>query len=108
MSLDKNLFTLNVRPIPGTQVVELVDPDGTIHYRKERVDGSGGLYQFNVFGEPNVCLQENVVLLMGLWVDPLSESLLASVSAPHATSKTKTVSLHNPSVPVELKFTGML
>lgn len=41
-------------------------------------------------------------------IDPLSESLLCTVSAPAATSKAKTIELHNPSVPVELKYTGTL
>ena len=108
MSLDKNLFTLNVRPIPGTQVVELVDPNGTIYYRKERKAGSGSFYQFDVFGELVFLIRSELRMSDEHSIDPLSESMLASVSAPHATSKAKTVSLHNPSVPIELKFSGML
>jgi len=50
MSLDQNLFTLNVRERPGEpRILELVDAQDTVHYRKERLDGS--LYSFNVFGE---------------------------------------------------------
>lgn len=41
-------------------------------------------------------------------VDPLSQSLLATATAPSATSKHKTIELHNPSKIVELKFTGTL
>ena len=41
-------------------------------------------------------------------VDPHSGSLLASVTAPSATSKHKTIELHNPSKIVELKYTGTL
>ena len=40
--------------------------------------------------------------------DSLSEGLLATVSAPNATSKHKTVQLHNPDSIVELKHTGTL
>ena len=41
-------------------------------------------------------------------IDTLSEGLLASVSAPSATSKHKTLQLHNPDSIVELKSTGVL
>ncbi|EKM50235.1 uncharacterized protein PHACADRAFT_264854 [Phanerochaete carnosa HHB-10118-sp] len=88
MSLDQNLFTLNF--VPGKDdpnVTELVDPAERPHYRKERVPGS--VYQMNVY-------------------DPLSQSLLASATAPAATSKHKTIELHNPSHIVELKHTGTL
>lgn len=46
----------------------------------------------------------------GLIVDkePLSQSLLASVTAPHPTSKVKFIELHNPSHLVELKYTGTI
>ncbi|TDL23806.1 hypothetical protein BD410DRAFT_151248 [Rickenella mellea] len=88
MSLDQNLFTLNVVPKQSDpNIVDLVDPAGNAHYRKERV--AGPTYTIHVY-------------------DPLSESLLATATAPSATSKAKTVELHNPSVPVELKFTGTI
>ena len=50
MSLDQNLFTLNVLP-KGTSgnELELVEPSGTVHYRKERVVGS--VYTINLYGE---------------------------------------------------------
>ena len=49
MSLDQNLFTLNiVQRVDAPNVIELVDPQDTVHYRKERVNGS--TYSFNVFG----------------------------------------------------------
>jgi hypothetical protein len=38
----------------------------------------------------------------------MSQSLLASAAAPHATSKHKTIELHNPSHVVEFKSTGTL
>ena len=44
----------------------------------------------------------------GQLLDPLSHSLLASATAPSATSKHKTIELHNPSQVVELKFSGTL
>ena len=40
--------------------------------------------------------------------DPLSESLLATITAASATAKTKLIELHNPSAKVELAFTGTL
>ncbi|ETW79324.1 hypothetical protein HETIRDRAFT_245675, partial [Heterobasidion irregulare TC 32-1] len=88
MSLDQNLFTLNVTPnAEHPSVVDLVDPKGTVHYRKEREPGT--LYRINVY-------------------EPLSESLLASATAPSATSKQKIIELHNPSQVVELKSIGTL
>ncbi|KAI0291875.1 hypothetical protein BC826DRAFT_1021441 [Russula brevipes] len=43
-----------------------------------------------------------------MWPDPMSQSLLASATAPHASSKHKTIELHNPSHIVEFKSTGTL
>src|SRR6266446_5538017 len=40
--------------------------------------------------------------------DPMSQSQLASATAPHATSKHKTIELYNPSHVVEFKSTGTL
>jgi hypothetical protein len=38
MSLDKNLFTLIFTPNKDhPNVIDLVDPAGTVHYRKQRV-----------------------------------------------------------------------
>lgn len=49
MSLDQNLFTLNVVPNKDNAlVVDLVDPQGTVHYRKQREPGS--VYTIHVFG----------------------------------------------------------
>ncbi|KAH8105550.1 hypothetical protein DFH11DRAFT_1644548 [Phellopilus nigrolimitatus] len=90
MSLDQNLFTLNITPRADTPLVtELIDPHNIVHYRKERANApaAGALYEFDLF-------------------DPLSGSLLATVTAPSASSKHKTIELHNPSVPIELKYTG--
>lgn len=47
MSLDQNLFTLNVLPKRANEF-ELVEPSGTVHYRKERVPGT--VYTINLFG----------------------------------------------------------
>ncbi|EMD38768.1 hypothetical protein CERSUDRAFT_92805 [Gelatoporia subvermispora B] len=88
MSLDQNLFTLNVTPHPDEPtVIDLIDPKGTVHYRKQRV--SGNVYHIDVY-------------------DPVSESLLASATAPSATTKHKTIQLHNPDSVVELRYTGTL
>jgi len=56
MSLDRNLFTLLLtpnaaasRPDEGVTVVDLVDPNGTVHYRKRRF--AGGVYKAELYGE---------------------------------------------------------
>lgn len=43
-----------------------------------------------------------------MFSDPMSGSLLVTVTAPSATSKTKIVELCNPTITVELKYTGTL
>ena len=49
MSLDQNLFTLNVQPNKDDpNVLDLIDPSGNGHYRKERVAGT--VYKINVYG----------------------------------------------------------
>ncbi|KAH9986102.1 hypothetical protein BJV74DRAFT_546014 [Russula compacta] len=88
MSLDRNLFTLNVVPNERNHAVQdLVLNTGTVHYHKEREAGQA--YRINLF-------------------DPMSQSLLASAAAPHAASKHKTIELYNPSQVVEFKSTGTL
>ncbi|KAF9533669.1 hypothetical protein CPB83DRAFT_757508 [Crepidotus variabilis] len=88
MSLDKNLFTLVFTPHKdNSNVVDLVDPSETIHYRKQRVPGAE--YKIEVY-------------------DPSSESLLATVSAPSASSKAKNIELYNPTSVIELKYTGTM
>ncbi|KAF9815993.1 hypothetical protein IEO21_04243 [Rhodonia placenta] len=88
MSLDKNLFTLNVSPRPDDpNIVELIDPLGTIHYRKQRVQGT--TYAVDVY-------------------DPVAESKLITAAAPNATSKHKTLQLFNPDAVVEFKYTGTI
>ncbi|KAG6857431.1 hypothetical protein H0H87_003498 [Tephrocybe sp. NHM501043] len=88
MSLDQNLFTLHViQNKDNPHVVDLVDPSGTIHYRKHRLPGTE--YKAEVY-------------------DPISQSLLITASAPMATSKAKTLELYNPTILVDLKYTGTL
>lgn len=41
-------------------------------------------------------------------IDPMSESLLVTVTAPASTSKVKVLELCNPTKIVELKYTGTL
>ena len=38
--------------------------------------------------------------------EPLSDGLLSTVTAASAQAKAKTLTLHNPDVSVELKYTG--
>ncbi|KAJ7188528.1 hypothetical protein C8R46DRAFT_1054967 [Mycena filopes] len=88
MSLDQNLFTLIVTPsTENPNVLDLVDPAGRTHYRKQRVPGP--VYKTEVY-------------------DPLSEALLIVATAPSATSKIKFLELLNPSKTVELRYTGTL
>lgn len=88
MSLDRNLFTLNiVQNEQNPAVQDLVNPLGEVHYSKERE--AGALYRINLF-------------------DPMSQSMLASATAPHASSKHKTIELYNPTQVVEFKSTGTL
>ncbi|KAF7298153.1 hypothetical protein HMN09_01036900 [Mycena chlorophos] len=88
MSLDNNLFTLLVTPSSQNPlIVDLNDPSGTPHYRKQRVPGP--VYKMELY-------------------DPLSEALLITVNAPSATSKVKVLELSNPSATVELKKVGTI
>lgn len=41
-------------------------------------------------------------------LDPLSESLLITATAPSATSKAKVLELNNPTQVVELRYTGTI
>lgn len=50
MSLDKNLFTLLFTPHKDNPlVVDLVDPAGNPHYRKQRIPGPE--YKIEVYGK---------------------------------------------------------
>ncbi|KAF9018626.1 hypothetical protein BDZ89DRAFT_1073763 [Hymenopellis radicata] len=90
MSLDQNLFTLIVTPSKDDpNVIDLVDPNGVVHYRKQRITVAP-LYTIEMYGEF------------------MSESLLVTATAPSPTSKTKILELCNPSSTVELKYTGTL
>lgn len=49
MSLDKNLFTLHfTQHKDNPSVIDLVDPSGTIHYRKQRLPSQE--YAIEVYG----------------------------------------------------------
>lgn len=49
MSLDQNLFTLHLTPHKEyPNVIDLVDPSGALHYRKQRIAGSE--YKIEVYG----------------------------------------------------------
>jgi len=49
MSLDRNLFTLNIVPNERDSAVQdLVLPSGMIHYQREREGGPS--YRINLFG----------------------------------------------------------
>ncbi|KAI0742057.1 hypothetical protein C8Q80DRAFT_1274377 [Daedaleopsis nitida] len=90
MSLDQGIFTLDLTQRPDDRsVTDLIDAKGIVHYTKRRLPGNGNEYKIEVY-------------------DPLSESLLATVSAPSPTSKHKTLQLYNPDIIVELKYTGTI
>ena len=108
MSLDKNLFTLLFTPHKDNQnVIDLVDPSGTVHYRKQRVPGSE--YKIEVYGL-FIILTLDVVRAFTVYcaLDPMSESLLATATAPSPVNKVKTIELCNPTSVVEIKYTGTL
>ncbi|CCL98557.1 uncharacterized protein FIBRA_00557 [Fibroporia radiculosa] len=88
MSLDQNLFTLNVSPnAKDPNIVDLVDGSGTVHYRKEKLSGTAYTVRLH---------------------DPTADTVLATATAPSAVSKHKTLQLHNPDAVIELKYTGTL
>ncbi|KAL1743225.1 hypothetical protein HDZ31DRAFT_41407 [Schizophyllum fasciatum] len=88
MSLDKNLFTLFFKQLDDDPAsVDLVDPAGTVHYRKRLA--AGPVYRAEV-------------------TEPLTLSLLASATSPAALNKVKTLELYNPNSVIELKHTGLL
>ncbi|QRV88898.1 hypothetical protein RhiJN_16916 [Ceratobasidium sp. AG-Ba] len=88
--LDKNLFTLTIENSKEeTGAIDLYDSDGVAVYRRRWGDSKEGSYAVNIF-------------------DPLSDSLLATVTAANATSKNKVIELHNPTIKIELNFTGRL
>lgn len=88
MSLDKNLFTLSFSPSASDpNIINLVDPQGNAHYVRRRIPGTA--YEMELY-------------------DPITQSLLATASAPTTTSKSKTLTLHNPTQEVLLKSTGTL
>lgn len=109
MSLDRNLFTLNIVPNERDAAVQdLVHPSGAVHYSKEREAGT--LYRINLFGALSSHLFSLVLTRRNLPddTDPMSQSMLASATAAHVSSKHKTVELHNPTQVVEFKSTGTL
>ncbi|KAG9102517.1 hypothetical protein FRC06_001893 [Ceratobasidium sp. 370] len=88
--LDKNLFTLTIESSKEEAgATDLIDPDGVAVYRRRWGDSKEGSYAVNIF-------------------DPLSDSLLATVTAANATSKNKVIELHNPTIKIDLTFTGRL
>ena len=51
MALDKNLFTLNLEPSKTEpSALDLVDPLGTVHYRKRLVPNEAGTYLVSLSG----------------------------------------------------------
>ncbi|KAG8754216.1 hypothetical protein FRC12_011268 [Ceratobasidium sp. 428] len=88
--LDKNLFTLSIENSKEEAgATDLYDSDGVAVYRRRWGDSKEGSYAVNIF-------------------DPLSDSLLATVTAVNATSKNKVIELHNPTIKIDLTFTGRL
>lgn len=109
MSLDRNLFTLSIVPNGRDPTIQdLVNPSGVVHYSKERESGTS--YRINLFG-----VLRSILFSLALTQidssnnpDPMSQSMLASATAPHVSSKHKTIELHNPTQVVEFKSTGTL
>ncbi|KAF8317173.1 hypothetical protein DL93DRAFT_2077390 [Clavulina sp. PMI_390] len=94
MSLDNNLFTLWIGPDernPQSGDVVLTDPQSSepIYLKRRRQIAKG----------PDYC--------WSLW-DPVSEAMLATVMGLSPTAKTKTITLHDPEIPVQLSFSGTM
>ncbi|KAG6837359.1 hypothetical protein H0H93_010961 [Arthromyces matolae] len=110
MSLDQNLFTLHVTPNKDNpHLVDLIDPSGTIHYQKLRLPGAE--YKMEVYGTMFSCIFGRVSTEASSSsgsIDPIAQSLLITVTAPNAASKAKTLELYNPTIQVDLKYTGTL
>ncbi|KAJ3899555.1 hypothetical protein F5879DRAFT_787790, partial [Lentinula edodes] len=86
MTLDQNLFTLQIKPSPtDPTLVDLADPSGNVFYRKER--STGVAYNLSLY-------------------DFITQSVLVTATAPRPTGKVKIIELQNPSVPVEFKASG--
>ena len=107
MSLDKNLFTLLLTPHKDNQnVIDLVDPSGTVHYRKQKVPGPE--YKIEVYGSFFLLSLRGRGSIIDRPLDPMSESLLATATALSPTTKVKVIELCNPTSLVEIKYTGTL
>ncbi|KAG8976689.1 hypothetical protein FRB93_012799 [Tulasnella sp. JGI-2019a] len=97
--LDQNLFTLKIRRSESGEAnaLDLVDAQDALHYQKRSIPPAAA-------GEPG----PEGPPLYDIW-DPLSNSLLATMHAVPVTEKKKrTVLLHNPTVQVEMTFTGKI
>ncbi|KAG8748407.1 hypothetical protein FRC10_005954 [Ceratobasidium sp. 414] len=105
--LDKNLFTLTIESSKEEAgATDLIDSDGVAVYRRRWGDSKEGSYAVNIFGR-FVGLGKLGPFLRSI-KDPLSDSLLATVTAANATSKNKVIELHNPTIKIDLNFTGRL
>jgi hypothetical protein len=97
MSLDNNLFTLWMIPSdqsPGD--ADCIDPQSSdVIYRKRRRTAVKGPEYFWSLLDP---VYERFL--------QRSDAMLATVTALGATTKTKTITLHDPDVPVQLTFAG--
>jgi hypothetical protein len=95
MSLDQNLFTLYIAASTVSPPdIDLTDPaSSNVLYRKRRATAepsdTQNAYQWSLH-------------------DPLSGAVFCTVSGAHSTSKKKTLTLHDPDVPVEFSFTGSM
>jgi hypothetical protein len=108
MSLDQNLFTLSLAANKDDPTVtDLVDGAGVVQYHKQRASDTAE-YRMNVYGRRQDLAIHTYGGLMRACADPISEALLASATAPAATSKAKTIELYNPSSAIELKSVGTI
>ena len=93
MSLDQNLFTLIIAPSKSSPSdTDLSDPfSKVVSYRKIRATrpSAAGTYEWSMY-------------------DPYSGARLATVTAPHPSSKKKIITLHDPDVPVEFTLSGTM
>jgi hypothetical protein len=104
MSLDQNLFTLIVTPSKeNPHVVDLVDPAGRAHYRKQRA-ADIAMYKAEVYDPMTGAL---LVVCSALDTSNIA-NIEQTATAPSASTKIKFLELCNPTKTVELKYTGTL
>lgn len=120
-ALDQNLYTLKIKRSddePGT--LDLIDANTLAPVYRKRIvpanhkveegEKERGVPVYDLWGAfVTLHLPFRLMDWNGLHLDPLSDSLLSTLSAqPKEASKKRTISLYNPDIHVPLNFTGTM